>query len=778
MLTGSRAQFSNSQRGHQQFTFSNILSPHLWYPLHVVGRLLSHFYVIAPLGSGGMGDVYEAQDMRLPRSVALKVLKPSLAENQSAVRRFAREARLAASLNHPNICTILDVGEAEGTSFIAMELLQGDSLKQRLRHGAVPLDVLLPVALDVARALASAHLADIIHRDITPGNIFITAAGPAKLLDFGLAKAVVVEDAEDGTQESVTDAGVIPGTVHYLSPEQLLGGDVDRRADLWALGAVLYHAATNARPFEARSKSDVIRLILSSAPLPPRRLVPSLPVEFEQVVLRLLEHDRDRRYQRAADLIKDLEAIVALQHPTTPVRPVAASSRVALAVLPFAILGESQDRTRSFRDGLASDVAWALQQVPGIRVASRTSTDALRGQSVRAIGEALDVDHVLEGSIQDTDGRLRVTAGLVATDTDDQLRMPLRLDLPSADLLSAQDEASRQIVAAVRAAALRAHPDTSTSPEAHAEYQRGLHAQRLVFAGTWNTALEHATRATEIDPKFAPAHVLLADTYNTLGLLSLMKPRLAFQRARLAAERALAVHPDLASAHGALGLVRFGDDWDWSAAEAHFRRALEIDPELAQARVHYSWLLMLLGREAAALSEATRAISGLRARFVVAGAAVTYFLAERYDEAIALCDECLAANPDYLFALYQRGQAYHMKGMYPAAQLDLERAAALGDRAPFYVALLGRSYGEAGMHDKALGIVRELDEMQSRRYVAPHCYVYVYHGLGERERALLHQEDAYRDGGQPLNYLSPFIRNLFSLDPTLRDRLRQMRLTV
>jgi tetratricopeptide (TPR) repeat protein len=233
----------------------------------------------------------------------------------------------------------------------------------------------------------------------------------------------------------------------------------------------------------------------------------------------------------------------------------------------------------------------------------------------------------------------------------------------------------------------------------------------------------------------------------------------------------------MATAHAALGLVRFGDDWDWSAAETHFRRALDIDPDLASARVHYSWLLMLLGREAAALTDASRAVS-TRTRFAIAGASLTYFLAGQNDETIALCSECLEASPDYLFALYQRGQAYHMKGMYPSAHADLERAAQVGGRAPFYLALLGKSYGEAGMRDKALDIVREFDEMQSRRYVAPHCYVYVYYGLGERERALLHQEDAYRDGGQPLNYLSPFIRNLFSLDPTHRDRLRQMRLSV
>ncbi len=741
----------------------------------MIGRQLAHFYIVGRLGSGGMGDVYEAQDLRLPRAIALKVLKPSLVENRTAVRRFAREARLAASLNHPNICTILDVGESDGLSFIAMELLQGESLKQRLRNGPLPLDGLVSIATDVAHALASAHLADIIHRDITPGNIFMTESGVTKLLDFGLAKALA-PDEELAASDGVTDLGVIAGTVHYLAPEQLLLREVDRRADLFGLGTVLYQAAAGARPFDARSKSEVIAQILSRPALPLRRLAPHLPVEFEQIVMRLLEKDLDRRYQRAGDLLKDLETIRSLRLPGQARQSV--QPRFTIAVLPFAILGDESIALRGFRDGLAGDVRWALQQLPGVRAAASTSTDAVRGQSIRAIGEQLQVDRVLEGSVQQAGGRIRVIASLLAAPTEEPLRVPIRLDLPASDVLAAQDEAVREVVAAVKGVAARLIAPSTESSDAYVEYQRGLHAQRELFSGNWSAVIEHATRATEADPRFAPAHVMLADTYNSLGLLSLMKPRLAFQKAGLAAERALALDESLATAHAALGLVRFGDDWNWDAAETHFRRALELDPDLASARVHYSWLLMLLGREAAALSEADRAIATWRARFVLSGAALTYFMANRYDEAIDLCTECLDVHPDYIFAIYQRGQAYHMKGMFPTAQAELERAAELGRRAPFFLGLLGKSYGEAGMRDRALSIVTELDAMQQRQYVAPHCYVYVFHGLGERERALLHQEDAYRDGGQPLNYLSPYIRNLFSLDPNHRDRLRQMRLSV
>jgi len=299
-----------------------------------------------------------------------------------------------------------------------------------------------------------------------------------------------------------------------------------------------------------------------------------------------------------------------------------------------------------------------------------------------------------------------------------------------------------------------------------------------VFGGGWNRVIDHAMRAIEYDPKFAPGYVLLADAYNFLGLLSLMKPRLAFTKARQAAERALKLDDELASAHAALALVQFAGDWDWESAETSFRRALDIDEDLAVARIHYSWLLGLLERSAAAFEEADAALVTSKSRIVMAGAALTYFMAERYDEAIELCDRCLRIDGSVIFATYLRGQCYHMQQRYDLAQVDLERAALLGNRAPFYLGLLGKSYGEAGQRQAALRVVEELDCIAATHYVAPHCYVYILHGLGERERALEHQEQAYEDGAPPLNYLTPYIRHLFSLDPKHRDRLRQMRLDV
>jgi len=743
----------------------------------VISKQISHFYIVGLLGSGGMGDVFEAQDLQLPRSVAVKVLKPSLLNSAVALKRFQREAWLAASLNHPNICTILEVGECEGVSFIAMELLHGESLKQRLRAGPVSIAELLAIATDVGHALVAAHGASIVHRDLTPGNIFLTERG-AKLLDFGLAKLVSLVEGEPSA-DTVTDTGTVPGTIHHLAPEQLVHGAIDRRTDLFALGTVLYQALSGMRAFDGRTTGDVMKQILTAQPVPLRRLAPDCPPAIDGIISRLLEKDPDRRYQRAADFLKDVDAARQIDSPVRAGPSSRYTRALGIAVLPFKIVGDEDGSLRSFRDGLAEDVAWWLQQAPGVRVVPRTSTETLRDRSMRAIGEQLGATAVVEGSVQHAAARYRVIANVVHAAQETPMRPALRVDVAADDLLAAQDDASRQIVAAVRAAAASwGVAGLSNNADARAEYQRGLQHARDLFRGGWEQVIEHASRARELDPGMAAAEILLSDTYSFLGMLSLMTPRIAFDKAEQAARRALALAPEAAMAHAALALARFGGAWDWEAAEAGFRRALELDPDLATARVYYSWLLAIVGRDATAFAEADRAVASSRSRFVHAAAVLTYIMGHRYDEALGRIEACVAADPAYLFAILVRGQCHHIMGSYAAAHRDLRQAADLGQRAPHYLGLLGKSYGDAGRHDDARAILAELDQLATRRYVAPHCYVYLLYGIGERTKAQEYQEQAYRDGAPPINYFTPFIRHLFSLDPRHRDRLRQMRLNV
>jgi serine/threonine protein kinase/tetratricopeptide (TPR) repeat protein len=744
----------------------------------VLGRQVSHFYVIRSLGGGGMGDVYEALDTRLPRSVAIKFLKPALSKNVDAVRRFKREARLASSLNHPNICTILDVDEGHGQSFIAMELLQGRSLKARLAAGSLSLDEVLDTATQVADALATAHDQGILHRDITPGNIFLTESGPVKLLDFGLARPFPSFDGDEHTTGDVTAPGGVAGTIHYMAPEQLTeDGAVDYRCDLFSLGVVLYQMATGARPFEARSTQEIIALIREHPHVPVRQLAPQHPVEIERIIDKLLAKRPEDRYQTAWALRAELEP---MKRRSVVSKPGAEreSGRASVAVLPFQIVGPAEGPAEQFRDGLAAEISSRLSQIGDLRVAPRTSTYPLTGESARDVGKRLDVELVLEGSVQRTEDRVRVIANLVDAARERSVLPALRVERRFDDILTVQDEIAREIADGLTPAFVHAPGRRYTQdPEAYHAFKRGQHYWKACFAGGWRHAIEHFQKAVDRDPRFALAHVALANAYNFLGFYCLMKPNVAFGVAGQSAGRALAIDDTLAAAHAELALTKFGGDWDWEGSEREFRRAITLDPAQPMAHVYYSWLLMLLGREDAAFSEArvghTMAPSS---RLAAVGRAQTLYLARRYDEAIDLCSGCLRFDPGYVFATHVRGLCFLAKSMHREAVADMERSATLSNRTPFYLGMLGLCYGESGMRDEAVSLVPELDRQARETYVPPQAYVFIYKGLGEREQASKYQEKAYEDGASPFNYLTPSLRDLYALDPHHKKRLEQMRL--
>jgi eukaryotic-like serine/threonine-protein kinase len=745
----------------------------------MIGRQVSHFYIIRTLGSGGMGVVYEAQDTRLPRSVAVKVLKPALAKDVDAIRRFKREARLAASLNHPNICTILDIDEGHEQAFIAMELLRGKSLKAQLTTGALPLEQTLEIATQVADALAAAHDHGIVHRDLTPGNIFLTSSGLVKLLDFGLAKHFTRFEDDEPLSHDLTSTGAIAGTVHYMAPEQLSSDDtIDYRSDLFSFGAVLYQMATGTRPFDGPTKNDVIGRILSQRQLPLHQLTPGVPAHLEQLVDKLLEKRPEDRYQTAQAIGAELDRIkhdVAL-HPEG--REDRERRRASIAVLPFDVIGVLDPLAELFRKGLADEISSRLSGIRELRVAPRTSTNPLVGESVREIGARLRVEMVLEGSVQQVDDRVRVIANLIDAPLERSIRPALRIDRRCTDILTLQDEIARDIVDGVASSMARTGAKRYTQdPEAYHAFKRGLHDWKSCFSGGWRSAIENFQEAIARDPEFALAYVALANAYNFLGLYSLMKPNIAFSVARQSAERSLEIEDTLAAGHAELALAKFGGEWDWDESEREFRRALNLDPANPLTRIYYSWLLMLLGRDDAASAEAQAGHAlAPSSRLVRCGQAQTLYLAGRYDEAIELCRESLRFDADYAFALHLRGLCHLANRNYPDATADLERAATAGRRAPFYLGLLGLCYGETGRRDQALTLVEELNRHAEDLYVHPQTYVFIYAGLGEREKALAYQEAAYVDGASPLNYLTPSVRVLYALDPHHQGRLEQMRL--
>ncbi len=730
------------------------------------------------LGTGGMGVVYEAQDTRLPRSVAIKVLKEELSKNVDAVKRFKREARLASSLNHPNICTILEVSEDESQSFIVMELLEGTSLKSRLLGGPLWLGEIVDITSQVADALGSAHGQGIIHRDITPGNIFLTAGGLVKLLDFGLAKHFPASGGDGQTTDDLTSFGAVAGTIHYMSPEQLKGAAlVDYRCDFFALGAVLYQMATGTRPFDILPRKALSAAIQDQRHIPMRQLAPHHPVQLERIIDTLLAKNPADRYQSAATLRAELHALQqAIKGATASAGSRAGSASVA--VLPFDLVGAADANAVALRDGLAADLSSRLSRLEDLRVAPRTSIRALAGQSVREIGKRLGVEMVLEGTLQRTADCVRVTANLIDAAHERAVLPSLVIDRAFVDALTTQDEISREVCDGIGPVLSRAPVRRySQEPDAYHAFKRGQHLWKSCFEGGWRPAIEHFQHAIDRDPQFALAHVALASAYNFLGFYSLVKPNLAFAVAGRAAERALAIDPTLGPAFIEVALAKFGGDWDWEGAEEAFRRGLALDGANPLGHVHYSWLLMLLGREDAAFAEAERGHALAPSSRLVAGArAQTMYVGGRYDDAIALCSECLRFDPSYVFAVHVRGLCHLAKSMREGAVADLEQAASLSHRAPFYIGILGRCYGEFGMREEALSLVAELSNLAPDTYVPPQCYVFIYAGLGERERALQYQEKAYEDGASPFNYLTPCIRALYALSADHKKRLEQMRL--
>jgi serine/threonine protein kinase/tetratricopeptide (TPR) repeat protein len=740
----------------------------------MIGKTISHYKILEKLGEGGMGVVYKAMDTRLDRIVALKFLAPHAVGGDEEQGRLIREAKSAAALNHPNICTIYEIDKAEGRTFIAMECVEGQSLKGKIAAGPMALDEAVDVAIQVTGGLGQAHSKGIIHRDIKPANIMLTPEGPAKIMDFGLAKSL------GGT--ILTQTGTTIGTVAYMSPEQARGGDVDARADIWSLGAVLYEMVTGQRPFKGDYEQAVIYQILNETPKTVTELRPDAPRELARIVGKAMAGKLAERYGSADDFRKDLEFLRRSSRSESAGRSVEAEDpKPSIAVLPFRDMSPERDQDY-FCEGIAEELINALVKLDGLRVAARTSAFQFkdRDSDVKKVGAELDVRTVLEGSVRKSGDRLRITAQLINVEDGFHIWSE-KYDRDLEDIFSIQDEISLAIVDKLKVRLLGGEKKVlvrrhTTDQEAHNYYLKGLYFWNRRHEGGMKMAMENFHLAIEKDPDYALAHVGIADTHNITGLFGYLPPNETFPKAKAAAARALEIDPTLGEAHASLGFVEMFYDWDWVAAESEFRRAIELSPKYATAHEWYAILLSILERSDEAIARAERSHELDPISLIINSVlGLVYYFARRYDESIAAHKRALELDPNFLPGSAYAALVYVENGMCDRAVEIVSRVEASATGDAYTLGYSGYVYGVCEREEDALRILETLNELAKVRYVSPMHRSFVLLGLGRLDAALDSLNEAYAERcpsivvGKPTSVYEPLLS-----DPRYRELLRKI----
>jgi len=731
----------------------------------MTGRKFGRYEVIDELGAGGMGVVYRARDTRLDRTVAVKVLPPSIA-NETARRRFLLEARSAGALSHPNIVAVYDAGEADGSDFLVMELVRGRPLSEVLAEGPVPVAHAVHIATQIASGLMAAHAVGLLHRDLKPGNIMLSEDNTAKILDFGLAKRFDTDenDLETGrTSDALTGQGLVVGTILYMSPEQAQGRPVGPLSDLFSLGILLYEMLTGTHPFAAPSPMATVAAILTRE-APPVEL-PGVPAALAEIVARSLNKDPRDRFQTAEDLRAALEVVMQgpADLPTVAALPrlddsrrtvegIAPSSSVrrssgtmevsaSIAVLPFEALG-SNTEDAYFAEGLTEEINGALARLRELRVASRTSVSSLRGEHLdpRKIGARLEVGSIVEGTIRRAGDRLRVTARLVHVHDGFQVWSE-RYDRGVDDVFTIQEDVARNIASKLHVS-LGSDAVLSrrfeVDPKAYGLYLKGRYHWARRTGDSIQIALASYKECVAIDPDFALGYTGLAECTGGFAWYGIIPPGQATETLQGLLAKAQALGADLAEVQATVAFFKASLLWEWESAEAHYLRALEIDPSYAQAQMHYAMQLLIpLGRldEAEAISRYLLDTHPLVPMHHAMAGILALWRGDN-EGAIAHTAESLRLDPELPIAGMINGQALERRGEWDQALEVLSRAARrLPPGAFLGRGLLGHAMARSGDTAGAEAMLAELMSLRDRTYVQPITLAAIHAGLGDPDAA-------------------------------------------